>query len=228
MEYQSFFLLLKSFSYENNKIIAVNPNTPQGFVQVKKDGQDYSITIQINNFSQSAYAFLVSKTNVAKIPITKATTNAKIGFVIEEYASVFVLGYNFYASKNGANIEQDYLLCLEAQHRRKNTTLEKIFGKVHDTYFFDCIKPKLAGLFAVGKPCAQLSQTFSNSKWTMVNHNGEQMVFGIVYKDRFAYAIAVGATSNFLEDEKSYEYKIDEKTYNILFMSASNGKFISF
>lgn len=228
MEYQSFFLLLKSFSIENNKILATNPNNAQGYVQIKKHGQNYSVTIQINNFSNSAHAFLVSKTNIAKIPITKASTSAKIGFVIEEYASVFVFGYNLFASKNSANIERDYLLCKSVQNSKESTTLEKIFGKVHDTYFFDCIKPKLAGLFAVGKPCSQLSQTFSNSKWTMVKHNGEQMLFGVVYKDRFAYAIAVGATSNFLPDEKSYKYKIDEKTYNILFMSASNGKFISF
>lgn len=227
MEYQSFFLLLKSFCYDNNKVISINPTNPQGYVQIRKDGQEYSVTIQINNFKNCANAFLVSKTNVAKISITKSTTIAKIGFVIEEYASVFVFGYNLYASKKGANIEQDYLLCKEMQNQRENTTLEKIFGKVPDTYFFDCIKPKLAGLFAVGKPCAQLSQIIANSKWTMVSHNGEQMVFGVVYRNKFAYAVAVGSTDNFGVDEQAHKYIIGEKTYNILFMSASNGKFIS-
>lgn len=228
MEYQSFFLILKSFSFEDQKFISTNPNVAQGFVKIKKDAQNFNITIHINNFSNSAYAFLVCKTNVAKISLTSATTIEKINFEISQDASIFIFGYNFFASKNCVFVSRDYLIAKRAEQQKEKSTLEKIFGKVHDTYFFDCIKPQLAGLFAVGKPCLSLGKAIANSKWTMVNHNGEQMVFGVVYRDNFAYAVAVGATTNFFADENAFVYKVDDKTYNILFMSASNGKFISF
>lgn len=228
MEYQSFFLVLKSFIFKDDQFISNNSSIAQGFVQVKKSGQNFSLTIQINNFKEPAVAYLVSKTNVAKISLTKATTTTQIDFVIEKYASVFISGYNFYAGQNQMGLKADYLLAKNVENHKKNSTLEKIFGQVYDTYFFDCIKPKLAGLFAVGKPCNQLGNLIANSKWTIVEHNGQQMVFGVVYKDKFAYAVAVGATSNFLDDKQAVSYTVDNKTFNILFMSASTGKFISF
>ncbi len=228
MEYQSFFLILKSFSFENQKFISTNPNVAQGFVKIKKDAQDFSITIHINNFSNPAQAYLVCKTNVAKIFLKSATTIEKINFEINQDASIFIFDYNFFASKNCVFVSRDYQTAKRVEQRKERNTLEKIFGKVHDTYFFDCIKPQLAGLFAVGKPCLSLGKTIANSKWTMVNHNGEQMVFGVIYKDNFAYAVAVGSTTNSFADENAYAYKVEDKTYNILFMSASNGKFISF
>ena len=107
-------------------------------------------------------------------------------------------------------------------------TLQKIFGKVYDTYFFDCIKPTLASLFALGSPMPQLSEQIVNSKWTCVQHNGSKRVFGVVYKDNFAFAVAASVDDDFKKKEVIRTYKIDDKSYNIVFLSATNGKIIVF
>lgn len=230
MEYQSFFMLLKSFSYNNNNFICTNPLTVHGFVQIKKEQQSYYITIQINNYSGKAYAYLVSKTNIAKIEINSATTKAAISFVIENDVCVFVEQYLLFACKAGTlGCADAYGLIRNKPFDKKGkTTLEKIFGEVYDTYFFDCIKPKLAQLFTIGMPINQLSEQIACSKWTRVEYKNRTQVFGVVYKNNFAYAVAVGAEDDFGAGLHAQRYQIEDKIYNILFLSASNGKIISF
>lgn len=229
MEYQSFFMLLKSYSY-NKAFISTNPLTAQGYVQIKKEQQQYSIVVQLNNFLQPTTAYLVCKTNIAKIKLNSSCTIAQVSFKITDYACLFIPDINLFACKTGTNgCEQAYsLLQTYLTQKEDKNTLEKIFGKVYDTYFFDCIKPKLASLFALGKPVECLNKEIEYSKWTSVAHNGEQKLFGIIYKNNFAYAIAVGSSSAIFNKEVHKSYKIDGKIYNILFLSASNGKIISF
>ena len=106
--------------------------------------------------------------------------------------------------------------------------MQKIFGVVYDTYFFDCIKPKLASLFALGRPVPQLAEYIKNSKWTCVEHEGTSRVFGVIYKDNFAYAIAASVDSSFDNKKMTRSYQIEGKIYDLVFLSATNGKIIGF
>lgn len=223
-------MLLKSFSYNNNEFISTNPLVAHGYVQIKKEQHKFSIVIQINNFINPCFAYLVCGTNIAKIKINSSTTTAEVGFAIQEYACLIIQDYNLFACKNGTNgCKQAYqLIKSNISQSPKVTTLEKIFGTVYDTYFFDCIKPKLATLFSMGTPIKELSEQIHNSKWISLEHNGQEKVFGVVYKNKFAYAIAIGVSSEFEGSQFTKLYKTSCKTYNILFLSASNGKIISF
>ena len=71
MEYQSFFMLLKSFVHSEGKIISTNPLVAQGYVQIKKERQKYEVVVQINNFVEQTVAYLVSDTNIAKLKILR-------------------------------------------------------------------------------------------------------------------------------------------------------------
>lgn len=230
MEYQSFFMLLKSYSFSNDTFVSTNPLAAQGYVQIKKEQQKYSVVVQLNNFIKPTIAYLVCKTSIAKIKLKSSCTIAHISFDITNSACLFIPEINLFACKTGTNGCQQAYNLLQNHLTQKNnkTTLEKIFGKVYDTYFFDCIKSKLASLFALGKPVECLNKEIEYSKWTSVAYNGEQKLFGIIYKNNFAYAIAVGSSSAIFNKEVHKSYKIDGKIYNILFLSASNGKIISF
>lgn len=235
MEYQSFFMILKSFTFSNDLFLCPNPQTAHGYVKIKKEITQYFVTIHLNNFSQPANAYIVCKTNIAKIVLSGNITTVPVSFAIEDYATVFIDTYNLFASKNGTImcgenykkvLEYDLIKSEKAETKRK-TTLEKIFGVVHDTYFFDCIKPQLASLFSMGKSNGKFEKLFENSKWTQISHNNTTMVFGVIYKDNFATTIAVGSPTQFCAKEMTKEYFVDGQNYNIVFLDASNGKIIN-
>ena len=230
MEYQSFFILIKRFIIDNNKFTCVKPLVTHGFVQIKKEQQQYSIIIQINNFIKPTTAFLVSSTNIAKIQINSATTIARVSFEVSDNACFFMPEYNLFACKYGTNgCYRAYGLITEYKQTKNNkTTLEKIFGTVYDTYFFDCIKPKLARLFMLGSGVPELCKKVPCSKWVSVKVESEDKVFGVVYKNNFAYAIGVGSSVMYKTENLAKTYVVENKNYNILFLSASDGKIISF
>ena len=231
MEYQSFFILLKRFNCSQNCFVCENPLQAHGFVQIKKELQKYSVVIQLNNYENSAVAFVVSGKKLAKVKIERATTKAVIDFELTNDSVVLVLGYNLFACKNGTNkcmqaynIVQNYL----KEPKTNKNTLQKIFGNVYDTYFYDCIKPKLASVFAMGKPIDELCRLIDFSKWVCVSAGDSEKVFGLIYKDNFVRLIAMGTSGNEYNNVPHKTYCINAKTYNILFLSASNGKIIDF
>ena len=231
MEYQSFFILLKKFECNGECFLCPNPLEAHGFVQIKKEFSSYSVVIQLNNYVNPCCAFIVNGKMIAKVKIESATTKAIIDFEVSNDAVVLVFDYNFFASKNGTNkcmqaynIVQDYL----KENKDNKTTLQKIFGTVHDTYFYDCIKPKLASVFAMGKPIDGLAKLIDFSKWVSLKAGAIEKVFGIIYKDNFVYLIAMGSSGSEYNDMPHKTYSIEQKTYNILFLSASTGKIIDF
>ena len=230
MEYQSFFMLLKEFSYDKNLFCSTNPFVAKGFVQIKKEQNYYSVVIQLNDFKNKDIAYVVCNENLAKINIISQTTKAEIDFALmPEKTCIFIINSKLFCCKNGTNYCQDaYKKVLSQKTTKTNKNiLEKIFGDVYDTYFFDCIKPKLANLFTLGKPCKPLNDYFNQSKWICINQNGAERFFGVIYKNNFAIAVAVGSTQ-YWGTKGVKSYTINQKTYNICFLSASNGKIIDF
>ena len=57
MEYQSFFMILKQFQIKDNQFLSDQPLSAKGFVQIKKEQNQYSLVIQIANFKQKAKAY---------------------------------------------------------------------------------------------------------------------------------------------------------------------------
>ena len=229
MEYQSFFMLLKTFEYTGGKFYSNNPLQAHGYIQTKKEQHEHSVVIQINNFTTPTFAYVVCENNIAKIKVSSSCTKANLGFELTNNVYVFIDDYKLFACKNNTQdcLQAYELLLLNKNKPKGKTTLEKIFGKVYDTYFYDCIKPKLASLFSMGKPCDLLNNYFSSSKWVQVEQDNISRYFGILYKDNFVYAIAVASNVQD-EPEGSISYQINNKNYNILFLSAENGKIINF
>ena len=62
-------MLLKRYKIENSNVVSTNPLEAKGFVQIKKENQNFFVTIQLNNFKLSAIAYLITETNIAKINI---------------------------------------------------------------------------------------------------------------------------------------------------------------
>ncbi len=229
MEYQSFFMILKQFQIKDNQFLSDQPLSAKGFVQIKKEQNQHSLVIQIANFKQKAKAYIVCGKKLICTFVCTATTKLYLPCMVEENIVVIVEDYNFFACKNGTNGCMEAYLKIQKnkQTKQEKSTMQKIFGVVHDTYFFDCIKPKLERLFQLGKPHEKLCSVFPKSRWTTVDVCGTEKVFGVIYKDKFAYAVAVGSQQN-SQIEECKKYEIDGKIYNILFLSAANGKIIRF
>lgn len=234
MEYQSFFMLLKKYQIENSKFLSVNPLSADGFVQIKKEKDKTFATIQLNSFVDKTRCFFVQDNIVKQIDITAATTKTQLEMLVDiNKLCVIVFDYNLFAVKNSTeNCYKSIMLINEyLQNLKKNncSILEKVFNApVYDTYFFDCIKSKLASLFALGQPCYELSNKFECSKWIEVLIKQTKKVIGVIYKDDFAYAVGIGEQVSAEKEFCSGQvYKLQNNVYNILFLSASNGKVIN-
>lgn len=222
MQYQSFFMLLKSFSIIDNKFCLNEPLSAKGFVQLKKEQEDYYIIVQISNFTDDCVGYVICENDIQEIQIDSATIKEKLNFNLNEHKFCFLLPkYNYFAVKNSTEDCMKYYSKITNYLKNKSNDdfrdnmFEKIFNKpVYNTYFFDCIKPKIANLFSLGSPCSELNEKYTNSKWVSINAKDGIKVVGVVYKNDFAYAIGMGTLTN-------------DMSYDIMFLSASNGKIIN-
>lgn len=253
MEYQSFFMLLKSYKVQNGIFYSTNPLSAEGFVRIKKEQKNYSLVLQINNFNKKTDAYLYCNNKLKKFKIISSTTKLNLDYELDiDTTCVLLTDIQLFAVKNSTEVCQNAIEKLNDLKVTKPNMFEKIFGKVYDTYFFDLLKPKLASLFALGKKVDCLNVMYPTSKWTIVNTSCNSILLGIIYKDNFAYAIGVGdeQSQNVLK-AKHEEYNVlnsllnndcnqnsnnsyisnnvvvNGKTYNLMFLSASNGKFIN-
>lgn len=226
MEYQSFFMILKKYKVENGIFVCDNPLDACGYTQVKKEQNQYFLIVQSGVFDCGANIFVVCNKNVSKTKMTASNLKIKLPFEVDINCLVVLipeLGL-FSTLKSTQNCQN--ALDMLSKKSSKKTILSKIFGKVYDTYFYDCIKPKVVRLFELGKPANEF-EIFGQGRWTRVCFGGAEMVVGIIFKDNFAQAIAIGRRANCAKVGKDI-YSVAGKLYNILFLSAKDGKFLRF
>jgi hypothetical protein len=236
MEYQTQYMLLKKYEIRDNNFCCANPFGCEGFVQIKKEWENCSIAIQINSGKCPQKIVIVSAGKTYCYSVNGLAIKLEINCDIDfKKICVFVPTLQLFATSDSmANCAHAYwqAFCtknLEKLDNKNNyTALEKIFGRpIPCTYFFDCIKGKLAAVFAIGKPCPSLSQKFGNSKWVIIPEGGKQKVIGVVYQSGFAIAIGVGELLQAKTNDETKATLLDgENFYNIRFLSAENGKII--
>lgn len=220
MEYQSFFLVLKDYQLVNGKFCSINPIGAKGFVLINKELDKYYLTIEACGNHEEF--FVVDGNSVQSGNLGKKSTKIELKFVpnISEIV-VLIPQLLLFATKTGTEACEKALEQIEKKESKN--LFQKVFGEVYDTYFFDMVKPKLSRLFELGTETNDFS--FIGGKWTRLYACGEEKVFGIIYKNKFAYAIAVGEVHNSQKPVANL-IKAGNKLYNIVFMSASDGKYL--
>lgn len=197
MEYQSFFMLLKKYSILDDKFCSISPLSAEGYVRIKKEQDRYKIIIQINNYDKPSKVYIVSDSIIKQSKIEAATTKIELFDDINvEKTCILLPDIGLFAVKSSTDICEQALQKIKNAINKDGNILDKVFGKVYDTYFFDCIKPKLAGLFSLGTNVPELCKIYPQSKWTMVKAGNQCKLIGVVYKNNFAYAIGVGDQQN--------------------------------
>jgi len=220
MEYQSFFLVLKDYKVIDGKFCSVNPISAKGFVMIKKEHDKYFLTIETHGNHEQF--FVVDGEYVESGSLGAKTTKIELKFKPNVNEIVVLIPELFlFATKTKTDLCEKALLAINK--KQSKSLLEKVFGEVYDTGFFDMVKPKLSKLFELGTTTNDFA--FLGGKWTRLFACGEEKVFGIIYKNKFAYAIAVGEVHN-TQKPVANLIKAGDKLYNIVFMSAADGKYL--
>ena len=227
MEYQSFFLIIKEYKIIDNHFCVPNTFGTAGYVQIKKEGDNYQLIIQISNYKNKSGLVIVSRNETYSYQISSATTKIIIkDKLYPDDICVFMQDISLFASSlNSSKIEEKYKSILIKNNPQKNI-FNKIFGEVYDTYFYDSIRSKINKLFALGLPCD--IQEFGKARWVKLSVYGQEKYIGILYRGNSVYALAFGQKIS--DDVKKGKniYNLGGTNYKFKFMSASDGKFLQF
>lgn len=222
MEYQSFFMLLKEYQMNNGAFCCANPLQVFGFAMIKKELKNYYLVVQSNKEVKSG--FVVCEDNVIKFQTSSKNTKLKLDFVpnLDKIVVIFP-DEQLFATK--VSTENCQMALEKINNKQEKDIYQKIFGNVYKTYFFDTIKPKLAKLFELGENTDDFASL--GGKWTKLFVRGKEKVFGVIYKNNFAYAIAVGELHQG-GNKVANLLQFAGKFYNMVFMSAEDGKYLQF
>ena len=228
MEYQSFFMILKKYEIQKGAFVCPNPLDACGYAQIKKEQNNYFLIIQSNIWKEKSNIYVVCKDKIFKSEFVSSNIKIPLDFAVDINCLVTIVPeLNLFCSLKGTqNCQQAYEMILQTK-QSNNSILSKIFGKVYDTYFYDCIKSKVEQLFEMGKSTDKFL-FFGQGRWTSLNCGATEMVVGVIYKNNFALAVAIGKKLSPNAQINQNVYKVDGQNYNILFLSAKDGKFMRF
>ena len=220
MEYQSFFIILKEYKVIDGKFCSLNPIDAKGFVMIKQELDRYFLTIETQCGGKQF--FVVDGEHIESGTLGNHSTKIELKFKPDINKLVVLIPESFlFATKTETQFCEKALA--KINNIQNKSLLEKVFGEEYDTGFFDMVKPKLSKLFELGTKTEDFS--FLGGKWIRLYARGEEKIFGIIYKNQFAYAIAVGEPQS-AQKPVANLIKAGGKIYNIVFMSASDGKYL--
>ena len=188
MEYQSFFMLLKEYAIIDKNFCSTNPLSARGYVMVRKESQKYFLVIQLENKARVAHVFCNAHHVV--VSLSGRTTKVALDFEVDLSKLVVIIpDINLFATKSNTDNCQKAINDIRNDNKEKSI-FQKMFGEDYNTYFYDTIKQKLSKLFDLGTSAPEF-EVFGG-KWVRIYHKNKEKIFGIVFKNHFAYAIAAG------------------------------------
>ncbi|MBQ8468329.1 MAG: hypothetical protein IJ542_01065 [Clostridia bacterium] len=212
-------MILKEYKVEGGKFLSINPLSAKGYVMVKKEGTNYFLVVQLQTAAKTAFA--VCGEHITKIELSGSTTKVGLDYEVDISKLVIIVPeLSLFATKTNTDNCDRAIKMINSNTSSQKTMFQKVFGEVYDTYFYDTIKQKLSKLFELGTRASEFE--IFGGKWVKICYKGQQKIFGVIFKNHFAYAVAVGEESDEFSQENGYV--VGGKTYNIVFMSAADGK----